>query len=313
MSEKPLEKAMGVVREERRQGLALPSRAASLQNLRSTKDAPPDFSERGGTKRERIGIFDSGVGGLTVMAAIQRLLPNESLVYLGDTARVPYGNKSADTILRYTEECCTFLAAKNVKAIVVACNTASAHAFPYLTHKFHFPVMGVIAPGVECALRTTRNRHIGVIGTEATIQSDVYAKELKKRENDVTITSLACPLFVPLVEEDWLDNEVTMAAAKKYLADLNQDGVDTLILGCTHYPLLKRIIAKVVGEKVRLVDSAEAVALALQELLQEKSLLSEQTEGASSQLYVTDLSSRFENIARRFLNRAVPSVKRVTL
>ncbi|OGQ04343.1 MAG: glutamate racemase [Deltaproteobacteria bacterium RIFCSPLOWO2_01_44_7] len=260
-----------------------------------------------------IGIFDSGVGGLTVMAAIRRLLPQESLVYLGDTARVPYGIKSADTILRYTEECCTFLAKRDVKAIVVACNTASAHAFPYLTHKFHIPLMGVIQPGVKHALEISRNKHIGVIGTQATISSDIYAKELKKLDKNTVVTSLACPLFVPLVEEDWLENEVTEAVAKRYLTTFRQDGVDTLILGCTHYPLLKPVIRQVVGEKIELVDSAEAVANALKDLLTKQSLLKTDDEEVVTQLYVTDLPGRFENIAKRFLGESVPTVKRVTL
>lgn len=260
-----------------------------------------------------IGIFDSGVGGLTVLAAIRRLLPAEALVYLGDTARVPYGNKSAETILRYTEECLAFLAKKGVKAIVIACNTASAHALPYLTHRFHLPLLGVIEPGAAAALQQTRNKHIGVIGTHATINSDVYAKALKARDETTTITSLACPLFVPLVEEDWLEHEVTLRIAQHYLESLSRDGMDTLILGCTHYPLLKKIIARVVGEGVALIDSAEAVAATLKEMLGEKKLLATTTQKSPLQIYVTDLPARFEITARRFLDEAIPVVKRITL
>lgn len=260
-----------------------------------------------------VGVFDSGVGGLTVMAAIQKLLPDESLIYLGDTARVPYGNKSADTILRYTEECCAFLVKRDVKAIVVACNTASAHAFPYLQHQFHLPLLGVIEPGVKKALAASRNKHVGVIGTIATISSDVYAKALKHLEPQATITSLACPLFVPLVEENWLEDEVTDTVAKRYLANLKGDGVDTVILGCTHYPLLAPIIAKILGEEVRLVDSAEATAQALKELLQKQGLLKKEKNKSVVQLYVTDLPGRFEVLAKRFLGGAVPTIKRVSL
>lgn len=256
-----------------------------------------------------IGIFDSGVGGLTVLAAIRRLLPNESLIYLGDTARVPYGNKSAETILRYSEECCAFLAAKNVKAIVIACNTASAHALPYLTHKFHFPILGVVEPGVEEALRASKTRHIGVIGTDATIRSEIYAKELKKRDATVTVSSQACPLFVPLVEEDWCDNEVTRAVAQKYLASFESNNIDALILGCTHYPLLKKVIGELLGPQVSLIDSAEAVA----KLLRREMKVHGTFKSSEVQLYVTDLSNRFETIARRFLQENLPMIKRITI
>ncbi|OGQ48217.1 MAG: glutamate racemase [Deltaproteobacteria bacterium RIFCSPLOWO2_02_FULL_46_8] len=262
-----------------------------------------------------IGIFDSGVGGLTVMAAIKKLLPNESLIYFGDTARVPYGNRCADTILKYTEECTSFLAEKGVKAIVIACNTASAHVFPYLQHKFHFPLLGVIEPGVEAALNASQSGKIGVIGTRATIASDVYAKQLKKRDASAKTVSIACPLFVPLVEEDWLENEVTQAVAKHYLSELAQGNVDTVVLGCTHYPLLKNVIGKILGSKVTLIDSAEAVALSLKNLLKEKNLLApleESHQKKKHQIYVTDLSDRFETIVKRFLKEDIPSVGRVT-
>lgn len=260
-----------------------------------------------------IGIFDSGVGGLTVMAAIKRHLPRESLVYLGDTARVPYGTKSADTILRYTEECCDFLAAKGVKAIVVACNSASAHAFPYLGNQFSFPILGVIESGVQGGLEATKNRHIGVIGTEATIESDIYAKELKRREERVRVTSLACPLFVSLVEAGWIDHDVTRQVAEHYLKSLTQDGLDSLILGCTHYPLLKNLISKVLGPKVVLIDSAEMVAKRLKTLLESEKLENLSPEMPKHQLYVTDLPRNFETAARRFLGEDIPPVKRVSL
>ncbi|MDP2600073.1 MAG: glutamate racemase [Deltaproteobacteria bacterium] len=266
-----------------------------------------------------IGIFDSGVGGLTVLAATRRLLPNESLVYLGDTARVPYGNKSAETILKYSEECCAFLASKNVKAIVIACNTASAHALPYLQHRFHFPIIGVIEPGVEEALRVSKNRHIGLIGTEATVRSEIYAKELKKRDSLATVSSQACPLFVPLVEEDWLDNEITRAVAQKYLTSFGESNIDTLILGCTHYPLLKKVIGELLGPQVSLIDSAEAIARKCLTLFGEGASLpagrQAKVSGSFSplEIYITDFSSRFESIAKRFLETTLPPIKKAVL
>lgn len=260
-----------------------------------------------------IGIFDSGVGGLTVMAAVRKALPDESLIYLGDTARVPYGSKSAETILRYTEECLTFLVKKEVKAIVIACNSASAHAFPYLRNKFHLPLLGVIESGVEEALRVTKNKNIGVIGTEATIFSDVYAKELKRLKPGVVVVSRACPLFVPLVEEGWLDHEVTLQVAKHYLSDFSRNGIDSLILGCTHYPLLKGVIQKIVGKGVTPIDSAEAVSAALKNILEERKILRRETTTPELHLFVTDWPSRFEILARRFLGESLPSVKKIFL
>ena len=280
-----------------------------------------------------IGIFDSGVGGLTVMAAIREALPGESLIYLGDTARVPYGTKSAETILRYTEESLTFLAKKNVKAIVIACNSASAHALPYLQHKFNFPVLGVIESGVRAALRATRNKNIGVIGTLATIASDIYAKELKRLDETIVVKSEPCPLFVPLVEEGWFEHAVTCEVAEHYLKPFANDGIDTLILGCTHYPLLKNIIARVlapppvhgqnarsagwtgggVGEKIKLIDSAKAVAEMLKEVLGKEKLLNQEAGPTSLKLYVTDFPARFEILARQFLKERLPAVKRVVL
>lgn len=268
------------------------------------------------THREAIGIFDSGLGGLTVFKAVRELLPNESLIYLGDTARVPYGTKSAETIVRYSQECCEFLMQRKVKTIVVACNTASAYALPQLTQQLTVPLLGVIAPGVESALRQSKTKSIGVIGTPATIASNAYARKIKELSRDARVVSLACPLFVPLVEEGWLDNEVTMAAARRYLETLQTEKIDTLILGCTHYPLLKNTIAHVVNHGVTLIDSAEAVAFALRQLLTEKKLLAgEETNGrnAKHELYVTDLPARFETIAGRFLGTTLPPVKRVEL
>ena len=260
-----------------------------------------------------IGIFDSGLGGLTVFKAVRELLPDESLIYLGDTARVPYGIRSAETIIRYSGECCTFLAGKNVKAIVIACNTASAHALPSLMGRFSFPLLGVIEPGVKAALAASVSQSIGVIGTPATIASNAYAQKVKEGCARAHVVSLACPLFVPLVEEGWIDNEVTEAVVRRYLGTLRNEKIDTLILGCTHYPLLKNAIAATVNHGVKLIDSAEEVAKTLQRLLTEKNLLEARGVQPTQELYVTDLPARFETIASRFLGTALPPIKRIAL
>lgn len=265
-----------------------------------------------------IGIFDSGLGGLTVLQEVRKRLPNESIVYLGDTARVPYGTKSAQTVIRYSLENSAFLAQRGVKAIVVACNTASAVALPAIKEKFDIPILGVVGPGADEALAATKRGAIGVIGTSATIASDAYARALKELKADVRVISQACPLFVPLVEEGWLDNEVTEAAARRYLTGIRDEGVDVLILGCTHYPLLKPVIRKVVGSAITLVDSAEATAKALESMLANcpDAPLSREREKArntSYQIYVTDLPARFEMVARRFLGDDIPQVRHIAL
>lgn len=260
-----------------------------------------------------IGIFDSGIGGLTVLAAVKKLLPSESIVYLGDTARVPYGTKSANMVARYARECSDFLVGRGVKAIVVACNTASANALPDLTARLSIPVLGVVGPGAKAALAATKNRIIGVIGTLATIASNAYGNALKAQDTSVRVVSQACPLFVPLVEEGWIENEVTDATTKRYLDGMKGEGIDTLILGCTHYPLLSTTIQKHVGDKVKLVDSAETTAYALKTLLEEKDLSAPRKTPPCHRIYVTDLPARFESIAYRFLGDDLPPVTRIDL
>lgn len=260
-----------------------------------------------------IGIFDSGIGGLTVFAAVRKALPGESLLYLGDTARVPYGTKSAETIVRYARECAWFLVERGVKALVVACNTASAYALPDLSGRLPIPILGVVEPGAAAALEVSKSRVIGVIGTSATVASNAYGNALKAKDPKARIVSRACPLFVPLVEEGWIDNDVAIAAAHRYLDGLTGEGIDTLILGCTHYPLLSPVIQRVVGEGVRLVDSAETTAKALGRLLAERGIAAPSGGRASHHLYVTDLPARFEAIARRFLDDDLPPVTRVDL
>ena len=208
------------------------------------------------TRDSAIGVFDSGIGGLTVLHQIIETLPHENTVYLGDTARAPYGTKSVDIVLWYSYENSDFLVEKGVKILVVACNTSTAIALHQLKARLAVPVIGVIEPGVRSAIKSTKNKRIGVIGTEATIQSGAYTHALKAANPTVEVYSRACPLFVPLVEEGWTDNEVVEMTAKAYLEGFKQSGIDILILGCTHYPLLKRAIRKLMGRGVRLVDSA---------------------------------------------------------
>src|SRR5216117_4020787 len=209
-----------------------------------------------------IGVFDSGIGGLTVVKALRDLLPNENIVYLGDTARVPYGAKSPETVQRYAVELAGILTQKNAKALVVACNTVSSVALPLLTKKFSVPVIGVIEPGARAALQATRNRHIGVIGTRATIRSGAYERALRAADNNVRVSSRACPLLVPLIEEGLLDDDVTDQMSMRYLEPILADGIDTLVLGCTHYPLLTDAIGRMLKRQVMLVDSAQNCARA---------------------------------------------------
>ncbi len=266
-----------------------------------------------------IGIFDSGVGGLTVYRALHEHLPNERFVYLGDTARVPYGTKSLATVERYAVENARFLAAHGIKMLVVACNTASALALPAIRSALQIDVVGVIGPGARAAVAKRKQAgglrtQIGVIATESTVQSGAYTAAIRKADPDALVIERACPLFVPLAEEGWADNEVTRTIAETYLADLRSK-VDTLVLGCTHYPILRDVIQRTVGEDVNLIDSGEATALEVKSLLKERGLarLSPPTGALERQLcddldhfYVTDAAERFARVAERFLG-AKPS------
>ena len=260
-----------------------------------------------------IGIFDSGVGGLTVFRAIERRLPNESLIYLGDTARIPYGVRSAATIERYSLECATFVQSKGVKAIVIACNTASALAASYLRDRCSVPVLGVIRPGSRRAVEQTRTGHIGVIATEATVASGAYEKAMLAIRSGIEVTSRACPLFVPLAEEGWLNHPVTYQVAEEYLAELRSSRVDTLVLGCTHYPILRPVIERTLGDQVKYVDSGEAVAERLAEMLADDRLACEPGQPRAEEFYVTDSPERFRRVAERFLGRLLESVETVKL
>ena len=259
--------------------------------------------------RRPIGVFDSGIGGLTVVSALRALLPNESIFYLGDTARVPYGGKSAATVQRYSLEIARMLLGEKAKTIVVACNTASALALSNLEETMPIPVTGVILPGARAALEKTRTGHIGVIGTRATIASGAYERALRALNGDVRVTARACPLLVPLIEEGWLESPVTDQIIAQYLEPLIQDGIDSLVLGCTHYPLLRNAIARVAGEKIALVDSAQNCALAVRDLLIKENLCASQAEGAVLHVALTDPPDAFLRVAREALQLDVGEVQ----
>ena len=261
------------------------------------------------TARQRpIGVFDSGVGGLTVVNALRRLLPAEDIFYLGDNARIPYGNKGAATVERYSFELTGLLLAEGAKAIVVACNTATALAVPRLQDALKVPVLGVIAPGAAAAVAATHNGRVGVIGTHATIRSGAYERALRKLAPDLEIHAAPCPLFVPLIEEGLLDDPLTDQHIARDLRPLLDAGIDTLILGCTHYPLLKEAIARQAGQGVRLVDSADNCALAVSDLLQAAGLAALETHAGVLQVALTDASDRFLPVVERALGLRVGDV-----
>ena len=253
-----------------------------------------------------IGIFDSGIGGLTVVRELLRALPGEPIVYLGDTARVPYGNKSRETVVKFSTENVLFLLHHDVKLIIIACHTASSFGLPFLERHFRRPILGVIEPGVETALEVSRSGRIGIIGTNATIGSKSYLNAFARHRRKVKVTQAACPLFVPLVEEGIVDDPLALEVARRYLKPLKAAKVDTVILGCTHYPLLKATIARVMGPKVRLIDSARQVALKARFILREQGLTApprspHNRAGPSCRFFVTDEPRHFAQLSRRFL------------
>ena len=260
-----------------------------------------------------IGIFDSGVGGLTVLKELMKTLPQEDTIYFGDSARFPYGTKSPETIVRYSLEIASFLSSREIKLLVVACNTASAVALEALKQELSIPVVGVIEPGARRAVSVTRSGKVGVIGTEGTIRSGAYAKAIKRINPDVEVLTRSCPLFVPLAEEGWIDNEIARLTARTYLQGLREEGVDTLVLGCTHYPLLKGIIGEVMGEGVSLVDSAEETARTVTEILGARDLLRPATERGNHHYYVTDVPAGFIRIGNRLFGGKLGDVYQVSL
>src|SRR3989338_4201362 len=249
-----------------------------------------------------IGIFDSGVGGLTVVKQMFKRLPNEEIVYLGDTARVPYGTKSPETIKRFAVENADFLMKFKVKLIVVACNTVSSTSMDILREKFSIPIVGVIKPGAEKAVQITRNNKVGIIGTYTTVKSKAYEKEIRHFSRDVEAVSKACPLFVPLVEEGWLKEEITFDIVKKYLKPLMAKKIDTLILGCTHYPLLKSVISKAIGKEVKIVDSASSVADEVHNILMSFGALREGARKLHHRFFATDAVDHFVRVGEKFLS-----------
>jgi len=256
-----------------------------------------------------IGVFDSGIGGLTVVKALRELLPNEDIFYLGDTARVPYGGKSATTVERYSLEMADMLLEENVKLVVIACNSASAVALGRLEQTLSVPVIGVIKPGAQAAVAATRSQHVGVIGTRATIKSGAYERELRALNPDINVNARACPLLVPLIEEGWLDDGLTDHVIARYLGPLTQEGVDTLVLGCTHYPLLADAIGRFLAGKAKLVDSAHTCAKAVEQLLDRHSLRAPRAGAASLQVALTDAPDTFLAVARRALQLDIGDVQ----
>jgi glutamate racemase len=259
-----------------------------------------------------VGIFDSGIGGLTVLKELLGVLPREDTIYLGDTARVPYGIRSAETVTRYSFENTKFLVAKGIKVLVIACNTVSSVSLDAIKGSLSIPVIGVIEPGAKAAVSATRNGKIGVIGTDATIRSGAYAKAIRTLDQSIQVSSLACPLFVPLVEEGWTEGDIAELTAQQYLKQFSGREIDTLVLGCTHYPLLKDVLYKVMGDGVRLIDSAIETAREVRETLESLSLLNA-AGGRLRRFYVTDAPDKFIQVGERFLGRTIDYIKKIEL
>ncbi|MDD6202598.1 MAG: glutamate racemase [Lachnospiraceae bacterium] len=267
-------------------------------------------------KSAPIGVFDSGVGGLTVAREIMRQIPNERLVYFGDTARVPYGNKSKETVTKFSRQIVRFLETQNVKAIVVACNTASAYALDEIEQELDIPVIGVVKPGAKVAAQATRNGKVGVIATAGTISSKIYTEYIQGINPDIYVVGKACPLFVPLVEEGLLKDPVTDEIAMRYLSELKDIDIDTLILGCTHYPLIRSTIGRIMGEHVTLVNPAYETARELKELLEKEDLLNpmEPALGTNQyQFYVSDAADKFKTFANSILKYGILSAKIINI
>lgn len=263
-----------------------------------------------------IGVFDSGVGGLTVVREIMRQIPNESICYFGDTARVPYGSKTKETVTKFSRQIVRFLKTHQVKTIVIACNTASAYALDELEKEIDIPIIGVVRPGAKVAAEVTKNGKIGVIATEATIGSQIYNRYIQEINNNVTIYGKACPLFVPLVEEGLWQDPVTDEIAKRYLSELIDIGIDTLIMGCTHYPLIRSTIGRVIGEEVMLVNPAYETALELKAMLQVRGLLNQEAPKLGSnqyQFYVSDAAGKFKQFANSIIKYGILSAKTVNI
>lgn len=267
-------------------------------------------------KNAPIGVFDSGVGGLTVAREIMRQIPNERIVYFGDTARVPYGSKSKDNIIKFSRQIIRFLQTENVKAIVIACNTASALALDEMQQEFDLPILGVVKPGAKVAVETTVNKRIGLIGTEANIRSGVYTRYIKSLDDEAKVFEKACPLFVPLVEEGWLHDDITLQVASRYLEELKEKDIDALIMGCTHYPLIRSTIRKVMGDKVNLVNPAYETAIELKNLLERDNLANKCDVDSPSSMYrfyVSDAEEKFKLFANSILPFDITMTKQINI
>lgn len=267
-------------------------------------------------KNAPIGVFDSGVGGLTVAREIMRQIPNERIVYFGDTARVPYGSKSKDNIIKFSRQIIRFLQTENVKAIVIACNTASVLALDEMQQEFDLPILGVVKPGAKVAVETTANKRIGLIGTEANIRSGVYTRYIKSLDDEAKVFEKACPLFVPLVEEGWLHDDITLQVASRYLEELKEKDIDTLIMGCTHYPLIRSTIRKVMGDKVNLVNPAYETAIELKNLLERDNLANKCDVDSPSSMYrfyVSDAEEKFKLFANSILPFDITMTKQINI
>ena len=260
-----------------------------------------------------IGVFDSGLGGLTVMKELMAQLPNENIVYFGDTARLPYGTRTKETIIKYSMQCIRFLLSKGIKAVVIACNTASSMAIQAVRETFDIPIIGVIEPGAEAAAKATRNNKVGIIGTQATVKSGAYPTALKKLNPDIQTCGVACPLFVPIVEEGWSDSEIAYLTARRYLTDLKSWEADTVILGRTHYPLLINTISKVMGPEVTLINPAADTARQVKQMLTEKDMLRENKDVGVYQNYLSDFSLSFKQLGSNFLNKNIDYAEKIDI
>lgn len=261
----------------------------------------------------QIGVFDSGLGGLTAVRELMQILPGENIVYFGDTARVPYGTRSRDTIRTFAVQDLRFLLEQDLKAVLVACGTVSSVALPELQQMTEIPVIGVVQPTASAACKATKNKKIGILGTSATVKSGSYQSAISAIDPEITVTAIPCPLFVPLVENGYLEGQITELVAQEYIKPLQDAGVDTVILGCTHYPLLKPVLSKLFGDGVTLIDSGREAALALAEVLRESGQLSQKSEG-KRRYFVSDEVSNFSHIAGMFLDRNIDGqVEKVTI
>ena len=264
-------------------------------------------------KEKPIGVFDSGIGGLTVVKRLSSVLPRENIVYFGDTARVPYGSKSNATVIDYSIQNSTFLLHKNVKAIVVACNTASSIAIPELKKNFNIPIIGVILPGADLASKETKNYRIGVIGTRATISNAAYSKAIKEINNKIEVFEKACPLFVPIAEEGWTHHQATYDIAEEYLKELRVKEIDTLVLGCTHYPILADVIQEVIGKNVKLIDSGVATADVVRNEINRIGFETNSAVTGNLDLFVSDIPTTFKQVAELFLGKRINDVIKVDI